>query len=196
MSTVVILRCDGVTGTIRGYSRHIAVKEKPCDSCRAARNARKRARAAVTLVPGRPSIDERFWSKVTGGGVETCWEWVAYRDQNGYGRFGVGGRSGGMDMAHRVSWRLLRGDIPAGLQLDHLCFNRACVNPWHLDPCTNEVNSRRSTAAQVNAARQLAITSCPQGHAYDEQNTRVKRNGSRACRACARAYAAKRRAAA
>ena len=80
------------------------------------------------------------------------------------------------------------GPIPQGLQLDHLCRVRACVNPWHLEPVTALVNSRRSSAGAVSAARQLAIAECPNGHPYDTENTCRAKNGARRCRACARAY--------
>lgn len=137
-------------------------------------------------------VHERFWPKVDGGDVSECWLWTAYIDPNGYGRFSVGGRAGGMRGAHRVAYELMIAEIPAGLELDHLCRVRHCVNPWHLEPVTPLVNSQRSTAGAVNAQRQLAITHCPQGHTYDDANTRIKKNGTRACRACDRDAARRR----
>jgi hypothetical protein len=135
------------------------------------------------------ALEERFWPKVTLAPAMDCWEWRAYRDQHNYGRISVGGRGGTMDMAHRVAWRLLRGDIPDGLHLDHLCRNPPCVNPWHLDPVTPQINSRRGIAGEVNGARQRGVTHCPKGHAYDDSNTQVRPTGARRCRACAREYA-------
>jgi hypothetical protein len=135
----------------------------------------------------RPSAEERFWSKVDK--TDGCWFWTAYRDRNGYGKFGVGGRAGGMVSAHRVAYEMVVGPIPAGLVLDHLCRNPGCVRPDHLDPVTHAENCRRGVAAEVNRARQRAVTHCPQGHPYDEENTSYKKTGARRCKACARAYA-------
>lgn len=120
----------------------------------------------------------RFWSKVTQAG--DCWEWNAYRTPNGYGRFMDQGRC---LYAHRVAYEFMVGPIPVGLQLDHLCRNRSCCNPAHLDPVPPAVNTQRGERATA--------THCPQGHPY---GTRPE-NGKRACRACERARAtAKRRA--
>jgi hypothetical protein len=141
------------------------------------------------------AMARRFWAKVSGGDFTTCWEWTAFIDRNGYGRFSVGGRSGRMENAHRVAWMLIFGEIPAGLHVDHLCRNRSCVNPWHLDVVTVRVNVRRGAAGEVNAARQRAITVCPSGHAYDAENTSVRRStGARRCKACERTWAARRKA--
>ncbi|MEU3219995.1 HNH endonuclease signature motif containing protein [Streptomyces sp. NPDC006971] len=130
--------------------------------------------------------NSRFWAKVSGGNVDTCWEWTAYRDPNGYGRFSIGGRAGQMEGAHRVAYQLMVGDIPAGLELDHLCRNPSCVNPWHLEPVPHAVNSRRSSAGQANAARQRAVTHCPHGHPYSPENTGYRKDSRRRCKACDR----------
>jgi hypothetical protein len=120
----------------------------------------------------------RFWDKVqTGPG---CWEWQASRDRrNGYGWFWFEGK---MQKAHRVSYRLNVGPIPEGLQLDHLCRNRGCVNPAHLEPVTSRENTLRG---DTFAAAQAARTHCPQGHEYTEENT-ARWNRKRYCRACHR----------
>ncbi|MFF1336357.1 HNH endonuclease signature motif containing protein [Streptomyces sp. NPDC058290] len=86
-----------------------------------------------------------------------------------------------MFLAHRWAYRDSRGDIPDGLELDHLCRHPACVRPDHLDPVTHAENVRRGRAGINSAVK----THCPAGHAFDEANTRV-RNGKRECRACGR----------
>ena len=110
-------------------------------------------------------------------------EWQGARDAQGYGRCRIGRV---MDMAHRVAWELTQGPIPPGLQIDHLCRNRACVNPDHLEPVTPKVNSERSSAGAVNRARMLARTHCKRNHEFTLENTAIRANGTRRCRACDR----------
>ena len=123
---------------------------------------------------GRFSAQERFWAKVSGGDVEGCWNWVASIADTGYGQFAD---RGVRHYAHRFAYQQMVGEIPEGLVLDHLCRNRACVNPWHLDPVTQKINVARSYGAR---------THCPQGHPYDEANTYVTTRGVRQCRECKR----------
>ena len=86
--------------------------------------------------------EDRFWSKVELG--PDCWLWQGRPNRFGYGQFrGIRGR---MIMAHRFAYVLLRGPIPAGLTLDHLCETPACVRPSHLEPVTNSENLRRRHA--------------------------------------------------
>lgn len=129
--------------------------------------------------------EERFWRRVSGdGGVETCWEWRSPK-RDGYGRFVVAGR---YYLAHRWAYEAMVTEIPAGLELDHLCVNPRCVNPWHLEPVTPLVNTRRSRAGQATGARHRAKTHCPQGHPYDAVNTyHPPRTPTwRMCRTCLR----------
>lgn len=122
-------------------------------------------------------LRERFWAKVdlTGDG---CWEWTSSTNGRGYGTFRLGGH---VVRAHRVAYTIKHGAIPDGLVLDHLCCNKACVRPDHLEAVTQQVNSLRGRRTY---ARQ---THCAAGHAFDEANTYVTPSGKRQCRECTRA---------
>lgn len=125
------------------------------------------------------TVADRFWAKVSGGDVDECWVWTAAQDGTGYGQFWVD-RAGGRVAAHRWSYEVMRDEIPAGLDLDHLCRRRECVNPWHLEPVTRRENARRGAKGRL-------ITACPQGHRYTPENTYVSpRRGDRQCRSCMR----------
>lgn len=102
-----------------------------------------------------------------------CWVWGAYTE-NGYGRLSIGGQPG--LYAHRVTYEELVGEIPKGLHIDHLCRNRACCNPAHLEAVTPLENTRRGVGHGSE-------TRCPQDHPYDEANT-IRYAGRRYCRAC------------
>ncbi len=101
-----------------------------------------------------------------------CWEWTGKIDRHGYGHFHMGQRKW---LAHRASYSLLKGDIPSGVSLDHLCRNTRCVNPDHLDPCD----------LKTNRARVPARTHCKNGHEYTAENTKLRGN-TRICRTCNR----------
>lgn len=108
-----------------------------------------------------------------------CWIWLGPKQRDGYGWFP---RRRGSRLAHRVSYEYFLGPIPPGLELDHLCRNRACVNPFHLEAVTGSENSARSP--DVVSTRNRAKTHCVHGHAFDAPNTMRRSDGARRCRIC------------
>lgn len=114
--------------------------------------------------------------------ADGCWEWQAARKATGYGLMRVRRKT---RLVHRFSYETFVGPIPEGLTIDHLCGNRACCNPAHMEPVTQRTNSLRSPLT-LNG-RNAAKTHCPQNHPYDEDNTYVvPSSGGRACRTCIR----------
>jgi hypothetical protein len=129
---------------------------------------------------GRP-LEERFWEKVDrSAGPDGCWPWLAGRYSTGYGEFSIGYRK---SAAHRVAYELLIGPIPAGLELDHLCRNRLCVNPAHLEPVTTRENILRGESGSAKNARK---THCHNGHPLTPGNLTPGPNGERRCLICNR----------
>lgn len=120
----------------------------------------------------------RFWEKVALPDENGCMRWLGAMMPQGYGSFRVADKA---VTAHRFSYELAEGPIPAGLHIDHLCRNRRCAAPAHLEPVTPGENARRGDAWKVNGLK----THCPRGHAYSPENTWVYR-GSRFCKACDR----------
>lgn len=119
---------------------------------------------------------ERFWSKVE---IGDCWQWLGGTNQSGYGRFRFS--AGHTKVAHRVSYEWLVGPIADGLELDHLCRNRGCVNPDHLDVTDHRTNVLRGDGIAGRAARR---EHCRYGHPYTPENLVIKAKGARVCREC------------
>ena len=125
---------------------------------------------------------DRFWSKVER--TKSCWNWKAATYRDGYGIFGL---DGGVVRAHRLAYELLVGEIPIDKELHHICKNKLCVNPYHLEAITHREHQRKFNGLISN---QLLRIHCPHGHEYNEKNTYVSKKGSRYCRICRNKYSA------
>lgn len=113
-----------------------------------------------------------------------CHEWAGTIDKYGYGQFGTGGRTGQKVGAHRWAYRHYKGPIPEGFQIDHLCRNRKCVNPEHMEAVTPRENVMRSSnPASVNARR----THCVNGHPLFGDNIYPNTSRQRVCKICKKA---------
>lgn len=135
----------------------------------------------------------RFFAKVSPASSDPldCWQWTGATNSGGYGKFSSSGSPG---YAHRWAWAHFNGPIPDGLVIDHLCRNRSCVNPWHMEPVTQKVNVRRSDRSLVvvprgpNRRPRPLKGLCKRGHslkdAYQYPNSR-----RRDCLTCRRARA-------
>lgn len=141
---------------------------------------------------GQPTVAERFWAKVNKNGpvpvrkpeLGPCWVWTAGVDEKGYGQFNDGQRS---RKAHAFSYELEYEEIPDGLEPDHLCRNRPCIRPDHLEAVTHRENCQRA---------KYAVETCSRDHQLPPPGP----NGRRVCRECAnisnRAYKERQRKAA
>lgn len=126
---------------------------------------------------GDPRLPERFWEKVIPTSTG-CWQWMAYQNNYGYGQFWWDGK---IALAHRIAYQALVGDIPEGEQCDHLCRNRGCVNPTHLEAVTSAVNTSRGLSGFDGPTNGL----CRRGH--DTRLTGgiyIHPDGRRECAVC------------
>lgn len=138
-----------------------------------------------------------FWVKVNKNGpfirpeLGPCWSWVAYIRPDGYGAFLVGKRA---EQVNRISYYFAFGVIPDGFEIDHLCRNRACVRPEHLEAVPKVVNMRRGESFSAINGRK---THCLRGHEFNDQNTYIfyqKGQRGRQCKLCKRFLLDQRRA--
>jgi hypothetical protein len=129
------------------------------------------------------TLEERLRSKFEADPDTGCWLWQASKYRDGYGRVWADGRG---RLAHRVSYELFVGQIPEGLDIDHLCRVRHCVNPEHMEPVTRQVNGLRGVGPQAGHAAQ---THCIRGHELTGDNVIIVEytgRPARCCRACRR----------
>lgn len=135
-----------------------------------------RARISAAKMGPIPAI--RFWSKVNKQTESGCWTWAAGKS-DGYGRFD-------RRAAHKISWEWVNGPVPDGLELDHLCRNRACVNPSHLEAVDHKTNVRRGALPDLMRAKAAAQTHCYAGHELSGENLVLQgpTKQFRTCRTC------------
>ena len=125
----------------------------------------------------RKSAEERFWERTKK--TPDCWHWTGAKNNWGYGSLGVNGIAMG---AHRFAYELLRGPIPQGLQIDHLCRTPSCVNPAHMEVVTEKENILRGISMPAINARK---THCKRGHPLEGDNVYVvKKPLGRGCKLC------------
>ena len=119
-------------------------------------------------------MSARFWSKVSKR-EQGCWEWTATVTPKGYGRLWIGGRK---VLAHRYAYESEKGPVPNGLFIDHLCRNRRCVRPDHMEAVTSKENTRRGLRGALK-------TTCVHGHRRTDDNVYVHPTSkARECRTC------------
>lgn len=115
--------------------------------------------------------------------LEDCWLYAGYVNRHGYGEVQLKVDTKWRKFrAHRVMYESLKGDIPAGLVLDHLCRVTRCINPEHLEAVTDRVNILRGIAPSARNSRK---TICKNGHSFTVENTWYRKGGGRRCKACA-----------
>jgi hypothetical protein len=136
----------------------------------------------------RKTVQEGVWEKVNKLGpipilkpeLGNCWVWTSALNTKGYAQIGFKGRQ---PLVHVLVYGWEKGEIPSGYECDHLCRNRACVRPSHIEPVTRRDNILRGIGL---AAENYRKTHCCNGHEYSKENTYIRPYGGRDCRICCR----------
>lgn len=114
-----------------------------------------------------------------------CWLWIGAISNTGYGNISIKINDIRKTyLAHRYYYQQVKGIIPKGMILDHICRVRNCVNPEHLEPVTQQENVLRGDFPKIAGAYQRNKIKCKRGHIYSEENTRIKFKGKYKCREC------------
>jgi len=171
-------------GQVRWFRPSVARVRVYCDN---------HCRTEGTKIPAHERLEGKYEIDPDTG----CWDWTGKINAYGYGRLSLSRSAPGETLkeafAHRVSYEKHVGEIPEGLDLDHLCRNRRCVNPDHLEPVTRKENLRRGHGEHSGGK-----THCKRGHEFTPENTIITTEGYRNCRECGRvwqrAYNARKRA--
>lgn len=129
----------------------------------------------------RTPLAERLARRIAKDPATGCHNWIGVPNEHGYGKIGAQAPDRRKLLAHRAAYELAVGPVPKGLELDHLCRNRLCCNPVHLEAVTHRENILRSQNFVAVAA---AKTHCLRGHPFSVENTRLRANGTRGCKAC------------
>ena len=129
----------------------------------------------------KKSAIDRFCAKVKINHETGCWDWTGSFTRGGYGSFSYKGKT---TRVHRFSYTHFIGEIPEVLDIDHLCRNRACVNPLHMETVTRKVNCRRGECGKLTGLQNRQKSHCPQGHPYNKENTTWDKKGERTCKIC------------
>lgn len=135
--------------------------------------------AKIIAAENREKIIRRFMAKVEKL-PNGCWQWQGALRPDGYGHFRMRQI---WNRAHRIAFALFKGSVLPVFVLDHLCKNRACVNPDHLEAVTDRINLLRGDTITAKFSK---TTHCPMGHPYNEENTYRQPSGSRVCKTCRR----------
>lgn len=126
---------------------------------------------------------QKFQKKIELDLLSGCWEWTDHLDKDGYGRLRVGDKR---FFIHRLSYEHWNGSISKGLTIDHLCRNRKCANPEHLEAVTIQENLRRGFRPSGKYHYHTQQTECINGHPFNDENTYIRPNGHRDCKICIR----------
>lgn len=146
----------------------------------------KRSDAGKPRPNRRTPVMQRILAKAEQG-ENGCWNFTGYLQPKGYGTIQIGRKN---TTAHRAMYEAIYGELPDDLVVDHLCRNRACVNPMHLEPVSIRENNLRSPISKATVNGQK--THCPRGHEYTPENTRLQKSRTggvkplRSCKECRR----------